>query len=83
MTHVPHHFSARHRQIMLAIGGGASYREIGTALGISEHTVRAHVIQIAGRIAEFPELPPRWRIFAYVKHHEWEQRHAADVDAAD
>lgn len=72
-------FSKRHREIMLAIGAGASYKEIGRALGISEHTVRAHVNQIANRIDEFQELAPRWRIFAFVKHYEWEHSHTGSL----
>lgn len=63
-------FSKRHWEIMRAIGSGATYGEIGRALGISHHTVRAHVIQIASRIPGSEELAPRWRIFAYVKQQE-------------
>jgi FixJ family two-component response regulator len=78
VTRTPH-FSRRHRQIMLAIGSGASYNEIGRALGISPHTVRAHVVQIASQIPDLDELAPRWRIFAFVKSKEWEQSHAHEM----
>lgn len=75
----PPQFSKRHRQIMLAIGAGASYNEIGRTLGISPHTVRAHVVQIANRIPDLDALAPRWRIFAFVKSREWEASHASDM----
>lgn len=66
-------FSPRHQQIIGGICCGASYKEIGLELHISEHTVRAHVVGIASKIPHLTELPPRWRILTHFKHAEWDQ----------
>lgn len=76
---IPPTFTTRQREVMDGIRRGQSYKEIGRALHMSPHTVRAVVIQIAVKIDDFPELPPRWRILAYAKFHEWQDSHATHL----
>lgn len=42
MSHEPAPFTPRESQILLAIAGGLSCRDIGTRLSITESTVRKH-----------------------------------------
>lgn len=42
--------SPRQRQVLLRLAHGDSNKEIGAALGISEHTVKFHVLDIAKRL---------------------------------
>ena len=42
MSHESEPFTRRESQILLAIAGGLSCREIGTQLSITESTVRKH-----------------------------------------
>ena len=51
----------RQRQVVEAIKGGATYRAAGDQLGISPHTVRAHVIDIA-QLNGVTVRPLRWLI---------------------
>ena len=51
----------RERQVMEGIVGGASNREIGTALGIAENTVKVHRVHVmakmeAGSIADLVRM---------------------------
>lgn len=67
--------TAQQKRIADGIARELSYAEIGAELCISEHTVRAHVKQMALIVCEPAELPPRWRILFVMKAREWEQGH--------
>lgn len=56
-----------------------SYREIGAELGITEHTVRAHVKQMALILDEPRELPPRWRILFWLRYSRYEADRVATL----
>lgn len=71
MTQKDPKFTARQTQVMSGVGRGLSYKEIGLELNMSHHTVRTTVNTIALQIDEFPELPPRWRVWAYIKARQW------------
>jgi len=62
------------QDIAALIGTGKSYREIGEELGISEHTVADYVVKMALLFEEYDDLPPRWRIYVWVKYCEWRAR---------
>jgi DNA-binding CsgD family transcriptional regulator len=72
-------FTAQQRRIADGITRELSYAEIGIELCISEHTVRAHVKQMALVCDEPRELPPRWRILFVMKAREWERSHAQQM----
>jgi DNA-binding NarL/FixJ family response regulator len=64
--------TAQQRKVVDGIRRELAYAEIAQELGISVHTVRFHVREIANMLAEPDELPPRWRILMYAKQLEWE-----------
>jgi hypothetical protein len=72
-------FTRRQSQIADAIGRGLTYAEIAgelTRLGgrrVSPHTIAAHVRTMSFLIDGVDELPPRWRIYVFVKQYEWAQ----------
>ncbi len=66
-------FTPRQREIADLIGQGKSYAEIGEELGLSEHTVADYVVKMALLFDEYDDLPPRWRIYVWVKYEEWRQ----------
>lgn len=53
----------------------ASDDEIATTLGISTHTVRAHITTVANWIEGLEEFDPRVRIYIWYWHREWEKTH--------
>jgi predicted transcriptional regulator len=65
-------FTKQQLAIARGIANGLSYAEIGAELGITEHTVRAHVKAMALVLDEPAELPPRYRILYWAKGQEWE-----------
>lgn len=79
MTRVPVdpilRFTPQQKRIADGICRELSYSQIGAELNISEHTVRAHVKQMALICCDPAELPPRWRILFVMKAREWEQTH--------
>jgi DNA-binding CsgD family transcriptional regulator len=64
-------FTPRQKEIARDIADGLSYAAIGEKLGITEHTVRAHVAQIALILHEPSELSPRSRILWWMNSSEW------------
>ncbi len=48
--------SPRERQVVMLVGVGWSYGEVGKQLGISKHTVRTSVARIMGRYPS-PQTP--------------------------
>lgn len=51
MTEAPRYrFTVRQRQVLEAIGGGASYKQAARVLGISVETVRVYAKQVAAEI---------------------------------
>lgn len=62
------------REIAARIGQGKSYAEIGAELHISEHTVADYVVKMALLFEEYDDLPPRWRIYVWVKYCEWREK---------
>lgn len=71
MTDDEPRFTKRQTEISNGINRELSYKEIAKELGISEFTVRAHVNAMAEKIKEPKELPPRWRIFMWVRSRVW------------
>ena len=63
-------FTPRERQVADLIGDNKSYQEIGEALGLSPHTVRAYVIQMAMKIdfCREPAPEPRLAVYSFVLH---------------
>lgn len=68
-------FTERENQVGDGIRRGLSYAEIAGELTrilkltrpMSVHTVRSHVRNMASKLDDPPELPPRWRIFLHFK----------------
>lgn len=66
-------FTRRQLDVMNGINRELSYKEIASELGnITENTVRAHAIAAAAKVPEFEGLPPRYRIFAYIRAKGWD-----------
>lgn len=72
----------RQRQIADGIGRGLSYAQIGAEIGLGASTVKQYVHTMALLFNDAPDLPPRWRIFMWVKQCEWEAQHAAKTRSA-
>ena len=63
-------------RIACAIGRGLSYKQIGNELNLSPATVKQYVYEMA-QLFEDDTLPPRYRVFVWVKWHEWQDRRAS------
>lgn len=74
----------KQREIAIRIGRGLKYDDIAKELGLSGHTVRAHVRHMANLIDidDEGELTPRERILLLVKHEEWERTRARGAKEA-
>lgn len=72
-------FTPRQSDIAACIGRGLSYAEIGAELGISEHTVADAVVKMAMLFDDYDGLPPRWRIYTWVKYCEWKEKRQQQV----
>lgn len=64
-------FTRRQREIAAQIHLGRSYAEIGAELGISQHTVRAHVRLMGDLFPQLIDLPPRWRVYTWLEYQKW------------
>lgn len=67
--------TARQLEVVQCIVRGCSYAEGAAAIGCQPRTFETHVRQIAMLIDGLDELPPRWRIYTWAKHAEWERSH--------
>lgn len=56
--------TAREREVLLLMGGGAGDREIAERLGISEHTVHRHAANVRGKLG----VSSRAAAIAHVAH---------------
>jgi DNA-binding NarL/FixJ family response regulator len=68
-------FTDQQLKIARGIDRELSYREIAAEMGISEHTVRQYVREMALLLDEPRELPPRWRILIWVRQSKWHDAH--------
>lgn len=50
--------------VLRQIAAGRSYKQIAAALGISDRTVRAHVLEIAS-VLPASDLPPKDHVLLY------------------
>lgn len=58
-------FTKRQTQVAVLVAQGMEYKDIGRALGISHHTVRAMVVQMCNRIPH-TNSPPHRRLMLWM-----------------
>lgn len=70
----------RQAEIAHGIGRGLSYREIGDELRLREQTISGYVKAMALIFDSKEDVPPRMRIFLWLKRLEWDCRHPLSVE---
>ena len=55
--------TARQREILGMVAGGLSYKQVGAALNLSEHTIKYHMAEILHRL----HLKNRDQVVAYAR----------------
>lgn len=79
MTGPTRPFTGQQQRVAHGIDRGLSYKEIAAELGVSVRTVEGHVREMAHRLDEPRELPPRWRILFWIRQGRWEAQHATSL----